>query len=146
MGLHAHVVELQVGGALHVGVCKLVTALEYSGLAEDDVFLSRLVVGVDEFGAVEPHQVYHTMSVGEVCHDAFLPWSHGKLLETQYAAFDLDERHVARQLVNAIDFGAINVFIGIVFQQVTPSSDIELLAQYLFLSRANARQIHDVLV
>ena len=54
-------------------------------------------------------------------------------LVAEYPTLDLHIGHVGGQLADMEDFGAVDIFVGIVFQQVTIRVDAELLAQYLFL-------------
>jgi hypothetical protein len=48
--------------------------------------------------------------------------------------------------VDGIDLRAVYIFIRIVFEQVAIGLDAELVAQHLLAVRANARQVHDVLL
>ena len=145
-GLHAHLGQLHVGGFLHVGVGKLVAPLKHRGLAEDDELLAHLVILVNIFGAIEPHEVDDAVAVGEMPDDALLAGPHGKLLEAQNAALDLHKRHVTREFVDAVYPRAVHIFIRIILQQVAPRLDVELAAQNLFPAWAHAGEVHDVLV
>ena len=144
--LHAHIGELDVSGPLNVGMGKLVAAAINAGPSEDDVFYANLIVVVDILAAIEPYEVYEPGAVGEVGHDALLACALVKLLEAHNLAFQLHERHVAGHLAYGIDAAAVDVFVRIILDKVTPRLDIKLFAQYLFSARTNARQIHDVLI
>ena len=145
IGLHAHFGELHVSGFLNVGMGYLVTVFEQRGLAKHNIFLACLVVLVNIFRAVEPHQISYTKTVAEMGDDAFLARPHGKLLKTQNLSLDLHVWHVARQLVDTIHLAAVNILIGIVFKHIAPGLDIELLVQNVLSLGAYPCQIHDVL-
>ena len=92
--LHPHVVELQLGSIVNVGVGELEPAVEYGRLSEDDIFLVNLVILIDILRAIEPHYITDAMSVSEVCDDTFLTFSHLSFLKAEDSSFDLHERHI----------------------------------------------------
>ena len=104
---------------------ELITTAEDSRSAEHHIFLAYLVTLSHILRCLPPYEVYHTMSVGEMSDKTLLARRHGKLLKTEYPATNLHKRHCTFQLINTIYFTAVNIFIGIVFQQVAPRLDIE---------------------
>ena len=125
---------------------ELVSSVEHGGASEDYVFLVYLVLLIDILSASEPHYVHHPGAVGEVCHDALLPHSRGKLLKTDYAPHYLHEGHVARQLAYAVHTAAVDVLVGEVLKQLPPRRDVQILCQNVPSSRTDTRQILYVLV
>ena len=125
---------------------ELITTAIDARLAEHDVLHTHLVLLVYVLRAVEPHKVYHPMSVAEMANDALLARSLTELLKRQNLSFQLHERHIGLQLVDAIDAAAVNVFIGVILQQLTPRRDAELLLQNLGAPRSHAGQVLDILV
>ena len=123
----------------------IATAID-AWLAEHDVFHTHLVLLVNILRTVEPHEVYYPMSVAEVAYNALLARSLTELLERQNLSFQLHERHIGLQLIDAIDAAAVNVFIGVILQQLTPRRNAELLLQNLGAPRSHAGQVLDVLV
>ena len=112
---------------------------------EHDIVLPHLVMVIHILGAVEPHQVCNTLSVGEMSHNAFLACAHAVLFEAEYAPTQLHKRHVGLQLAYSVDAAAVYIFIGKVLQQVAPCADIQFFVEYLFAARPHAWQEHDVL-
>lgn len=72
--------------------------------------------------------------------DAFLPRTGGELLETEYPPLYLHVGHVARQLADAVNTAAVNIFVGIIFEHLSPRGDIDILFQYVPASRADTWQ------
>ena len=79
-------------------------------------------------------------------HDTLLARSHLESLETQDMSHDLYEGHVARQVVDGIDLGTIDILIGIVLQQVTIGVDTEFVTQNLLPVGTHTRQVLYVLI
>ena len=144
--LEAHLREVQFRRLVYVGMGKLETSSEDGGTPEDNVFLANLVLLIYILSAAKPHEIHNTRAVAEVGDDAFLPDTGGELLKTEYAALYLHERHVARQLADAVNTAAVDVFVGIIFEQLSPRSDVEILAQDVPPSGADTRQILYVLI
>ena len=145
VGLHAHLGELQFGGALYLGMRELEASAVYRGASKHDVVFAHLVGLVNVLRAGEPHEVDHSPAVGEVSHDALLACRHLELLKREYPAAYLHERHVALQFVYGIDAAPIHIFIWIVLQQVAPGAHAQLLVEHVLLIGADSRQIHYVL-
>jgi hypothetical protein len=61
-------------------------------------------------------------------------------------AHNLNKGHVACQIVDGIDLGAIDILIGIVLQQITIGMDAEFVAQYLLPVGTHPRQVLYVLI
>ena len=133
-------------GIVDVGVGKLKASTIDGWFPENDVFGIGFVSLVDVLCSTKPYQVDHAEAVGEMRHHSLVALSRVELLEAENLSFDLYERHLRGQLADVEHLGAVYIFIRVVFQQVTIGADAELLAQYLFLLRTYARQVHDVLV
>ena len=146
VGQHVHGREFQRVGGFHVGVNHLYAVVEDGGLAEHDVVGSHLIFFNGTLAIVEPHQVHDaSAAVGEVCHHALLAAAHLEGLETQYASLHLHEGHVARQFADGVEPAAVDVLVGVVFQQVAVCGDAQFLAEHLLALGAYARQVLDVL-
>ena len=76
----------------------------------------------------------------------FLAWAHGIGLETEDMSYHLNERHIARQLVDGVNLRAVDILIGIVLQQVAIGADAQLVAEHLLPTRAYAGKVLDILV
>ena len=124
----------------------LYAVVEHARPSEDQIVGAYLVVLLGIFASVEPHQVQNACAVREMSHHTLAARSHLKGLKAEYVADDLHERHVARQLTHLVDFCAVNVFIGVVVQQVAIGVNAEFLAQHLLAVGPYARQVHDVLL
>ena len=85
------------------------------------------------------------MTIGEVGHDPFLTPAPAKLLKTQNMPANLHIGHCSVKFVDMIDSGTVHIFVGIVFQQVTPSADAQFALKNGLSLRAYPGQIHDVL-
>ena len=120
--------------------------VEDRGLAEHEILGTDLVGLLGVFATIKPREVGDGSTVGEMRYDAFFPRTHRESLETQNVADDLYERHVARQFVDGVDLRAVDIFVRIVFEQVTIGLDTELIAQHLLAVRPYARQVFDILV
>lgn len=144
--LEAHLREVQFRRLIDVGMSKLETSSEDGGTPEDNVFLANLVLLIYILSAAKPHEIHNTRAVAEVGDDAFLPDTGGELLKTEYATLYLHERHVARQLADAVNTAAVDVFVGIIFEQLSPRGDVEILAQDVPPSGADTGQILYVLI
>ena len=94
------------------------TVVEDGGLAEDQIIHSNLICLLGVFATVEPGEVTDSCAIGEVGDHPFLARSHGVGLETEDMTDDLDVRHVARQLMDGVNFRAVYIFVRIVFEQV----------------------------
>ena len=124
---------------------KLVTPAVYHRFPEHDVFFSYFKVFRDLLCSCEPHEINKSRTVSEMGNDAFLACSHAEFFEICELTHYLNERHVTAQLVDAIDFRAVNIFIRIIFQQVTECLDAQFFFQQFLAMRSNARNIHYVL-
>ena len=119
--------------------------VEDGRLAENDVVDTNLIGLFGIFPTLEPHKVHDAGAVAEMGYHTFFAWSHLESLETEDLAHDLYEGHVARQLVDGIDFGTVDIFIGVSVDQVTIGMDTKFFAQYLFPVRSHPWQILYVL-
>ena len=144
--LHTHFREHQLIGLVDVGMRELEATAIDGGTSENDVFDTHLITVVDVFRGIEPNQIHHAMSVGKMGYDALLACAHSKLLECQDMSFDLHKRHIAPQLVDGVDTTSVDVFVGIVFQQVAPRVDIDFFVEDVLSSRTHTGQELDVLV
>ena len=124
----------------------LYTVVKDGRLAENHILRTDFVPRHDLLAVVEPYEVHDAGTVGEVCHDAHLPWSHLKLLETQDASHNLHERHVTRQFMDSVYPRTVYMFIREVLQQVSIRFYTQFLTEYLLAVGAYARQVHDVLL
>ena len=120
--------------------------VEHRGLAKDEILDTDLIGLLGIFAAIEPREVADARTIGEMSHHTFLAWSHGEGLEAQDLSHHLHERHITRQFVDGIDLRTVNVFIGIVFQQVAIALNAEFIAQHLLAIRAYTRQVFNILV
>ena len=143
--LHAHLRELHVVSLVHIGMTELIASAIRCRLAEDDIPLAHLIIIIYVFGAIEPDNVANASAIGDMSNYAHLARLHGELLETEYAPHHLHERHVAPQVADIVYLAPVHIFIWIVFEQVTPCADAELLAQYLLSPWPYALQKHYVL-
>ena len=143
IGLHAHLGELQTVGLVHFRMGKLIASAIDGGFAEDDVFGVHLIE-VLRFFRQKPNQVADAGAVGEMADDTDFPWSHGKLLKAQDAAFNLHECFRG-EFVDGIEFGTVHMLIGIVLQQVAIGLDAQFPLQHFLPLGTYARQEFDVL-
>ena len=120
--------------------------VENARLAENDVFHALLVLLIDVFRAIEPHQIHYAATVGKMRHDALFPCAHRKLLERQDFSLQLHKRHIGLQFVDAVNAAAIDIFIRIMLQQFTPRRNAEFLVQKFGAPWSHTRQIFDILV
>ena len=67
-------------------------------------------------------------------------------LEAEDMSLHLYKRHVAREFTDGIEPAAVDMLVGIVFQQVTKGLDAQLVAEHFPAVRAYARQILYVLL
>ena len=115
----------------------LYPAVIYGGSPENDVWNARFVAFGHILGIVEPGKVHHARAIGKVSHYARLAVSHVKRLETEYSAAYLDKRHVARQFVDGIDSTSVDMFVGVILQQVAKGIDAQFFAKHLFAVGSN---------
>ena len=127
-------------------MAELDAVVEDGGLAEDEIVRADTVVLLGILAAsTEPYQIHHTGTVAEVGDDALLASAHLKGLEAQDVAYDLYERHVARQLVDGVHLRAVHMLVGEVLEQVAEGLDAQLFAEHLLAVGTYPRQVHDVL-
>ena len=131
VGLHAHRRELQRIGPVYIGMGHVDAVVEDGGFTEYDIFDTDLIGLLGIFPALEPHEVHDTRSVAEMGHHTFLAWAHLEGLETENFADNLNERHVARQLVDGIDLRTVDILVRVIVDQVTISEDSEFFTQNL---------------
>ena len=143
--LHAHIVECQFADLVNLRMGYLISAAVDGRFAKDNVFSILGIILIYVFRPVEPHEVDHSVAIGELGNDAFLPRSHRHLLEAKYSSFQLHIGHLALELVGGEDVSAVDVLVGIIFEQVAPCGDIELFVQYLLTRRTNPGQVLQVL-
>ena len=124
----------------------LYPAVIYGGSPENDVWNARFVAFGHILGIVEPGKVHHARAIGKVSHYARLAVSHVKRLETEYSAAYLDKRHVARQFVDGIDSTSVDMFVGVILQQVAKGIDAQFFAKHLFAVGSDPRHILDILL
>ena len=130
--MHAHGRQFQLVSLLHIGVYQLDAPVKHLGTTEDDVFCTYLVFLEGTISIVEPCQVHHlAIAVGEMGYYTFLAGTHLERLKAENVPLHLYKGHVARELTNGIEPATVNMFIGIVFQQVTKSLDAQLFAEHL---------------
>ena len=144
--LQSHLRDVELRCLVYVGMGELESPVEDGGTSEDYIFLANLVLLIYVLSASEPHDIHHPHSVGEVGDDAFLPRTGGELLETEYPPLYLHVGHVARQLADAVNAAAVNIFVGIIFEHLSPRGDIDILFQNVPASRADTWQEFYVLV
>ena len=128
-----------------VGMGEVDAVVEDGGLTKDHIFRADSIGLLGVFASVEPREVADGRAVGEMGDDALLTGSHRKGLEAEDMTHHLHVGHIARQFVDGVDLRAVNVFVGIVFEQVTIGLDAEFAAQHLLAVGAYARQELDVL-
>ena len=114
-------------------------------LAEDDIVGVHLQVFRQLLYTYEPHEVDNSRAVGEVGYDSLLARSLLKLLEAEDVSLQLDVGHLARQLADGVDAAAVDVFVGIILQQVAERTDVQLPLQDFFPMRSDPRYIFDIL-
>lgn len=144
VGLHAHGGELHLVGLVDLGVGKLVASVVDGGFAEDDVGGVDFVADV-VFCGDEPDDVGDARAVGDVGDDALLAWAHLVLLVGEDAGAYLHVRHVVGELGDGVDVGSVDVFIGIVLQQVTEGFDAQFFAEELASAGSYAWDVFHVL-
>ena len=147
VGLHTHSRQFQLVSLLHIGVNQLDATVEDLRTTEDNIFCAYLVFLQGTVGIVEPREVHHlTQPVGEVGNDTLLASTHLEGLEAEDMSLHLYKRHVAREFTDGIEPAAVDMLVGIVFQQVTKGLDAQLVAEHFPAVRAYARQILYVLL
>ena len=67
-------------------------------------------------------------------------------LETEDMALHLYEGHVAVQFANVVEPASVNMFVGVILQQIAERLNAQFLAEHLFAIGADPRQILDVLL
>ena len=97
--------------------------VEDGRLAEYHVFRTYLITLFGVFPALKPHEVGNACAIGEVSHDTLLARPHLEGLEAENMSHDLYERHIACEFVDGIDLRPIDMFVGIVLEQVTIGVD-----------------------
>ena len=147
VGLHTHCRQFQLVGLFHVGMYQLDAAVEDLRTTEDNIFCTYLIFLEGAISIVEPGEVHYlAVAVGEVGDDTLLASPHLEGLKAEDVALHLYKRHVARQFTDGIESAAVDVLIGIVFQQVTKGLDAQLVAEHLAAVWSYAGQILDVLL
>ena len=82
----------------------LYPSVKDAGLAKDDVFGVYFVFAEGTLAIDKPYEVHHpAAAIGEVGYHTLLAGAHLKRLEAQNIAAHLYERHVARQLLDAVE-------------------------------------------
>ena len=69
-------VELQLTRIIDVRVRELEPTIEVVRLPKDDVLFVYLIVLIDIFRAVKPHNINYPMPISDVCNDSFLTFPH----------------------------------------------------------------------
>ena len=91
--------------------------VEHCGLAEDKIFLARLVTPLYIFYTTEPYKVNKPRTVEKVRNK---PATHtlAHLLETAYLPTKLHKRHIARKFRHLEEAATVDIFIREIVQQV----------------------------
>ena len=144
--LHAHGRQLHVFRLFDFRVRKLVAPAIDGGSSEDDIVFLYRIVSCDILRPREPNQIDYASAVGEIGNHPFLAGADREFLEAENLSANLHERHVGRQLVDAIDTAPVNMFVGEIFQQIAISADLELFLQNLLSRRADPRDILHILI
>ena len=114
--------------------------------AEDDVLFAHLIVLIDVLQPIEPDEVNHAMTIAEVGHGKLLTLACADFLVGKNLAFQLNKGHIGLQFIDVIDAASVDILIRVVFQELSPRRNAELLLQNLGAPWSHARQIFDVLV
>ena len=120
--------------------------VEDGGLTEDHIFRADSIGLLGVFATIKPCKVGDGGTIRTMGYDAFFTRSHGEGLEAEDMTNDLHIRHIAREFVDGVDLRAVDIFVRIVFEQVTIGLNAELIAQHLLAVRPYARQVFDILV
>ena len=120
--------------------------VEYCRFAEDEILGTDAIGLLGVFATIKPREVGDGGAIRKMGHDTLLARSHGEGLEAEDMTNDLHIRHIAREFVDGVDLRAVDIFVRIVFEQVTIGLNAELVAQHLLAVRPYARQVFDILV
>ena len=111
--------------------------------AEDDVFRSRPILVGDIFKSLKPDEINGAGVVREFPDQSFFA-SFTNRIEEDNASFELDVRHVARDLADPVEPAAVDMFVRKIVQQVFERDHVDLFLQKFGTFRPYSRKIHDV--
>ena len=146
VGLHTHAGELQRVGTVDIGMGDVDAVVEDCRFTEDHILYTDLIGLLGILAALEPDQIHDARAVREMGDHTLLTRPHLEGLEAEDMSYDLNEGHVARQFVDGVDLGTVDILIGIITQQVAIGTDTELIAQNLLPVRSHSWQVLYVLV
>ena len=103
VGLQSHAGEFQRICTIDVGMGDVDAVVEDGRFAEYHVFRAYLIILLDVFAALEPHEVGNACAIREMGYHTLFPRPHLESLETENMSHDLHKRHVASQFMDGID-------------------------------------------
>ena len=138
IGLKSHRCEINLRSIIQVGMGEVDAVVKHSGFAKHQILGTYLIILFGVFATIKPGKVTDAGAICKVCHYALLTRAHRKGLETQDMSYHLYKRHVARKLVDGVHLRAVDVFVGVVLQQVAVTLNAKLVAQHLLTVRSHA--------
>ena len=145
--MHTHCREFQFVGSINIGMGDVNASVKDVRSPEDNVFRTYFIALLGIFPTIEPCQVHHLpCTIGEMSHHPFFAGTHLEGLETEDMALHLYEGHVAVQFANVVEPASVNMFVGVILQQIAERLNAQFLAEHLFAIGADPRQILDVLL
>ena len=145
--LHTHGREFQFVGSINIGMGDVNASVKDVRSSEDNVFRTYFIALLGIFPTIEPCQVHHLpCTIGEMSHHPFFAGTHLEGLETEDMTLHLYEGHVAVQFANVVEPASVNMFVGIILQQIAERLNAQFLAEHFFAIGADPRQILDVLL
>ena len=119
-------------------------SIEHSGFAKDDVGFATVVGLGGILDALKPHKVDAACAIGEMGNEAFVaPLSHR--VERENLSAELDVGHRSVNVANLVDATAVNIFIGVICQEVAHGLDAEFVGKQQSTLWSHSLQVLDVL-
>ena len=139
IGLKPHGGEVEFRRIIQVGMGEVDAVVKHSGFAKHQILGTYLIILLGVFTTIKPGKVADAGAISKVCHYALLTRAHRKGLETQDMTNYLYKRHIACKFVDGVHLRAVDVFVGVVFQQVAVTLNAKLVAQHFLTVRSHAR-------
>ena len=124
---------------------KIKFSIEIGRFSKDYIFNARFVFIQNKTNALKPHQLNRITSVGKISNKPLF-WTFTHFFEADNLPFDLNERHFFRNLVQVIIAAAVDVFVGIMPQQIFCRMNVEFFRQQICFFRSNTGQKFYVLI
>ena len=120
-------------------------SIKVGRFSKDYIFNARFIFIQNKTNALKPYQLNRITSVGKYRNKPLLR-TFAHFFEPDNLPFNLNKRHFFGNLVQVIIAAAVDVFVGIMPQQIFCRMNVEFFRQQFCLFRSNTGQKFYVLI